>query len=228
MSIAGLCQNRPVAARSRRRPTGSLPTGARRWKCRPRWATIACGAPEVHLRECWEVKVGCRRTACMLAGSALGLGYLPLAPGTWGSLGAVAAYLAVCVAGGGRTANMVLPAAIALGLAAGVPLAGACQRRCGLSDPPAFVLDEVVGQWTTLILFVPAFNTDGLPRLLVLAGVAFAAFRIMDILKPWPVRRLEKLPGGWGVMLDDVLAGLFAAALSWGVAIVLGFMRVRP
>ncbi|NTV81952.1 MAG: phosphatidylglycerophosphatase A, partial [Candidatus Aminicenantes bacterium] len=75
----------------------------------------------------------------------------------------------------------------------------------GRPDPGRIVIDEVVGQLLAL-----AF----LPGAWVPVAVAFALFRFFDIIKPWPIRRLERLPGGWGIMADDVGAGLAAAVLG--------------
>jgi phosphatidylglycerophosphatase A len=68
-------------------------------------------------------------------------------------------------------------------------------------DPSMVVIDEIVGMWVSLFL---------LPRGLLVAGFSFIAFRVFDILKPFPARQLEKLPNGWGIMLDDVVAGFYA------------------
>jgi phosphatidylglycerophosphatase A len=68
-------------------------------------------------------------------------------------------------------------------------------------DPSMVVIDEIVGMWVSLFL---------LPRGILLVGCAFIAFRIFDILKPFPARQLEKIPNGWGIMLDDIVAGFYA------------------
>ncbi|HEX4131905.1 MAG TPA: phosphatidylglycerophosphatase A [Pirellulales bacterium] len=80
-------------------------------------------------------------------------------------------------------------------------------------DPSAFVLDEVAGQALALA-FVPA---EGIVELLVLCVAAFVFFRLFDVLKPWPIKHLERLPGGWGICADDMLAGVYAGAASWCV-----------
>jgi phosphatidylglycerophosphatase A len=87
----------------------------------------------------------------------------------------------------------------------------ASSRTCrisGLKDPQKVVIDEVSGQ---LIALVPvALSPAHVPVI-----AAFALFRLFDIFKPYPIRKLESLPGGLGVMADDALAGLYAAALIW-------------
>jgi phosphatidylglycerophosphatase A len=129
-----------------------------------------------------------------LAGSGLGLGLIPVAPGTFGTLAGVA--LAVALPG-----DAALAAAAAFLLVAGVPLASAADRPHAGRDPPLFVLDEVAGYLLCVI---------GLPRAWWCLAVAFVAFRVFDIAKPWPVRAAERLPGGLGVMADDVVAAAFA------------------
>ena len=78
----------------------------------------------------------------------------------------------------------------------------------GEKDPSRVVIDEVAGQWLGLLML-----PDGT---LYIAG-AFILFRFLDILKPWPIRQLEQFPKGWGVMLDDMLAGLLTLGLIQGV-----------
>lgn len=121
----------------------------------------------------------------------------PFAPGTAGTLGGVA--LAAVL----PDPYWVLGAITALVLL-GVPLARLAERTEGRADPGSFVLDEVAG-YLVALLWLPA----GTERWLVLA-LAFVAFRIFDISKPWPVRSLERLPRGWGVMADDLAAGVYA------------------
>lgn len=83
-------------------------------------------------------------------------------------------------------------------------LCGRAEKVLGRRDDQRIVLDEVVGFWTAV-----AF----LPRTLRVLGLGFALFRVLDVLKPYPCRRLERLPGGWGVVGDDVGAGIFANLL---------------
>ena len=88
-------------------------------------------------------------------------------------------------------------------------------ERVGLKDPGIVVVDEVLGQWVTLL---------ALPFTPATAALGFLLFRAMDIVKPWPARDLERLPGGWGIMADDVAAGVYAhlalrvGLLVWPVA----------
>ena len=182
------------------------------------------------------------RVALWIA-TGLGLGYLPIAPGTWGSLGGVA--LAILI-----PAMVLIPVpfdqitsikqfinltvALQWGLAIAVSLIGVwashkAERHFNQHDPGQVVVDEISGQMLTFLFAAPAsglvlfgFELVGpspaaLQRFVnwkyLLAG--FILFRIFDIVKPWPIRRLEKLPGGWGIMADDWLAGIYAAVVLW-------------
>ena len=135
--------------------------------------------------------------------SVLGLGYLPLAPGTWASAGAAAVYVLVYWTLPGPVGTILLGGAAVLCFVAGVALGPWAQEHYERQDPRPFVLDDVVGQWLTCLLFRSgtAFGT---------AIAAFIVFRVFDILKPYPIRKLERLPGGWGIMLDDVGAAVYA------------------
>ena len=134
-----------------------------------------------------------------------GLGYVPVGPG---SAGAAAGALLVIAAGGLPIASPWVSAVVG-GLAllmfvGGVPAATAAELYFGRKDPGAVVVDEVVGQMIALIAS-PRPGVEGLI-------VAFLIFRVFDVIKPFPARRLEHLPGGWGIMLDDVAAGLWSLA----------------
>ena len=125
-----------------------------------------------------------------------GSGRIPKAPGTAGSVVGALLYLAVKDLGlswyGGVLAAVIL---------AGTWAAGAADRFLGTKDSPSIVIDEIAGLLVTMTL-VP-FSWGGL-----LAG--FALFRLFDILKPWPIMQLQRVPGGPGVMLDDIVAGVYA------------------
>jgi len=130
-----------------------------------------------------------------------GSGRLPGAPGTWGSLTALP-FAWVIMGVGGPLA--LASAALAL-FAIGWPVSSAYARRLGRGDPGEVVVDEVVGLWLTLIVA---------PLDPVIFAIGFVFFRILDILKPWPVSFIErKFSGGLGIMLDDVIAGAIAAAI---------------
>lgn len=130
----------------------------------------------------------------------LGAGLMPRAPGTWGALLAVPLYL-VLHPYGQVTYVLVVGAAFC----AGVYLSGRTARALGVHDHAAIVIDEVVGMLVTWTGARPGWTV-------ILVG--FVLFRLFDILKPWPIRRIDEgLKGGMGIMLDDLLAGLMAAAV---------------
>jgi phosphatidylglycerophosphatase A len=138
-----------------------------------------------------------------------GSGLAPVAPGTAGTL--VAVPLAWMLKGLPLAAYAAL---IILGLLLGVWVCDRVGKRLGVTDHGALVWDEFVGYWIA-VAFVPN------EAAWLLGG--FALFRVLDILKPWPVRLLERrLSGGWGVMMDDVAAGLMSAALLWFAGRLLG------
>jgi phosphatidylglycerophosphatase A len=128
-------------------------------------------------------------------------------PGTYGSVAAVLLWGAF--AWFAHPAPHLLLAAllagIALALLFGVPAATIAARQSGRHDPGFVVIDEVAGQWITLL-----FSPPDWPHALL----ALLLFRLFDIVKPFPVRRLERLPEGWGIVFDDVAAGLYALGIA--------------
>ncbi len=131
-------------------------------------------------------------------------GRIPFMPGTWGSLAAVllAPWLFLPLPLWGRILALLLLFVLG-GLAATV-----VERRLGTADPGRVIIDEVLGQW---LVFLP-FANCGFWEL----AAGLALFRLFDIAKPPPIRSSEHwLPEGFGVMLDDVLAGLYAMAPLW-------------
>jgi phosphatidylglycerophosphatase A len=136
-----------------------------------------------------------------------GAGFGKPGPGTWGSVAAVllwAAY-AKLLHPAPHTLLLVLLAGIALTLILGIPAATIAARESGREDPGFVVIDEVSGQWIAL-LFSPVDWRHAL--------IALILFRLFDITKPFPARQLENLPGGWGIVLDDVAAGLYALGVA--------------
>jgi phosphatidylglycerophosphatase A len=139
-------------------------------------------------------------------GTFFGTGLLRPGPGSWGS--AAAALLWLGAAKGLHLAPAPLgwltSAAALCAIAIGVPAATRVERESERQDPGHVVIDEVAGQWIALI-----YSRVNLSHLL--AGFLF--FRLFDIVKPWPARQLESMPAGWGIMLDDVAAGVYALLL---------------
>lgn len=127
------------------------------------------------------------------------VGYVPLAPGTAGSVVGLVCFAALRMFGGAWSELALLVAVTGCGVWA----ATAAERHFGRSDPGAIVIDEVAGVLLTL-LWLPV-TWQG-------AAAGFLLFRLFDIVKPFPARLAERLGGGWGVMADDLVAGAYAHA----------------
>jgi phosphatidylglycerophosphatase A len=125
------------------------------------------------------------------------VGFAPVAPGTVGSFAALALYAAVRWLG----SPLVEAATIAVVFVAGVWSATRTEKILGISDPGPVVIDEVLGMLVTLAALPLGWGG-------IAAG--FVLFRIFDVIKPYPAGRLESAPGGWGIMLDDAMAGVYA------------------
>jgi phosphatidylglycerophosphatase A len=133
----------------------------------------------------------------LLLATAGGLGLSPVAPGTFGTLAGV--LLAYLLSGTGTAFPFAVAGCVVLLYVVGRPLARWAERRSPTGDPGWFVLDEVLGY-----LVCVAWTTP--PSLLALV-CAFVFFRVFDVLKPPPVRQLERVPGADGILLDDLAAG---------------------
>lgn len=136
-----------------------------------------------------------------VAGTFFGVGLLRPGPGTWASAATTALWY---FAARQLPPELRIPVALAVAAlvtAVGIPAATVVERESGRHDPSFVVLDEVAGQMLALVAAPLRWKS-------LIAG--FILFRVFDIVKPPPVRRLEKLPGGAGIMLDDVGAGLYA------------------
>jgi phosphatidylglycerophosphatase A len=136
-----------------------------------------------------------------------GAGFGTPGPGTWGSVAAVLLWAAYAKLAHPtpHTLLIALLIGIVLSIALGVPAATIAARESGREDPGFVVIDEVAGVWIAL-LFSPV---DWLHAL-----IALVLFRIFDITKPFPARQLENLPEGWGIVFDDVAAGLYALGVA--------------
>jgi phosphatidylglycerophosphatase A len=132
-----------------------------------------------------------------------GTGFLPVVPGSCASLAALPLAALLVWLGG---SILVLAAGAAL-FVIGMWAADAYMDAVKVHDPPAIVVDEVVGQWLTLAL---------LPLDPLVYALGFVLFRILDVLKPWPANFIDRaVTGGFGVMLDDVVAGAYAGGAVW-------------
>jgi len=150
-------------------------------------------------------KAGRTRAAWAL-GTFFGAGYFPKGPGTAGSVAAILIAWPLMIAGLTPLGFAVLSVAA---LAPAIWAADVVARESGRKDPQIVVVDEVLGQWLTL---------GGATRLnwrSLLIGLVL--FRIFDILKPQPVRSLERIPGGAGIVLDDMMAGVYGAVVLFGL-----------
>jgi phosphatidylglycerophosphatase A len=136
-----------------------------------------------------------------LIGTWFGCGFVPFGPGTVGSLAALLIAIVLHVnSGAGRGTFLVFAALL---LIPGVWAAGAVAKRENRVDPHIVVVDEVIGQWITLA----GASTLNWKSWLA----AFVLFRLLDIWKPPPARQFESLPGGIGIVADDVMAGIYGA-----------------
>jgi len=171
-----------------------------------------------------------------LAIATCGVGYLPLAPGTWGSLVGIGVYALVRGAamqfffsvGAGRNFNLLhvyygtiaieLVAILAISLA-GTWAASRTEKLSGKKDPGKVVIDEVAGQFIALIPVPFVLETAWWTAIL-----AFILFRFFDIIKPYPARRLESLEAGLGIMADDIIAGIYAGIVVAVLVVISWFL----
>ena len=132
-----------------------------------------------------------------------GTGLLPWAPGSWASLSALPCAWLLMLAGG----PWLLLAATLIVFVAGIWAAERYMAAVGIHDPTAIVVDEIAGQWLTLAIA---------PLDPLAYAIGFFLFRVFDVLKPWPVSWLDRrVGGGFGVMIDDVGAALYAGGALW-------------
>ncbi len=140
-----------------------------------------------------------------LIATGCGIGNIPIASGSWASLAALpVGWLIASTVG-----SLWLIAAGLLALAAGLWASARYCQASGEKDPSRVVIDEIAGQWLAL---APIVYPDP-----VLYAIAFFAFRLFDIFKPWPAGWIDRdMPGAPGVMLDDIVAGIYAAVVVYG------------
>jgi phosphatidylglycerophosphatase A len=135
------------------------------------------------------------RAAALAIATCFGVGYVPFAPGTAGSLAGLLLWVVL------PGSQWVQVAAIALGFAAGAWAAGEAERHFRSTDPGPVVIDEVMGMLVSLFLIPVGWAG---------AVLGFIWFRVFDVFKPYPANRFEHLPGGVGVMADDFMAAVYA------------------
>jgi|TARA_B100001013_G_C24619593_1_gene446664 phosphatidylglycerophosphatase A len=128
------------------------------------------------------------------------VGYLPFAPGTWGSVFAILLWWVLL-----KDLNTyIFGAIIIIFLLIGIVVSNIIIDQSGDHDPSHIIIDELVGQWLALFLIPDGFFN---------IAISFILFRFFDIIKPWPIRLIEKFPKGLGVMSDDLTAGLITLIL---------------
>lgn len=133
-----------------------------------------------------------------IIGSGFYTGYIPVASGTFGSLAALIIYFIP----GFEHPEIIIPAIVVF-FAFGVFLSAKFEKIYG-EDPAECTVDEVVGTWIALLF---------LPKTFGIAITSFLLWRILDITKPFPANKSEDLPGGWGIMMDDVISGFYTLIL---------------
>jgi len=153
-------------------------------------------------------KLGQSRTLWAWAvATFFGAGFGKPGPGTWGSVAAVLIWSAYSGLAhpAPQTLLFALLIGIVLSIGLGVPAATIAARESGRHDPGFVVVDEVAGQWIALLFSPPGWKS---------ALIALILFRLFDITKPPPARQLERMPAGWGIVFDDVAAGLYALLVA--------------
>lgn len=144
-----------------------------------------------------------------LIATSFGAGFLPVAPGTWGALVAVILWLPLYLWASTAVTVAVTAVAAVLYCGAGIWASNIAEKFWG-EDPVVACADETVGQWVALLAVTPACPWWEIVT-------AFVLFRFFDIFKPLGIRRTERLPGGYGMMADDVVAGIYSAAILLAV-----------
>ena len=134
------------------------------------------------------------------------LGKVPFAPGSWGSLGAM--FLWIFLPSSYILQMIMIIVLFSIGVISSKKMAAAMNDY----DPSEVVIDEAVGMWIALFM---------LPHSIAIYSMAFILFRIFDIFKPSYIYRVQNLPGGWGIMMDDVLAGIIAWLICQGLLTIL-------
>ena len=144
-----------------------------------------------------------------LIATGAGVGKLPIAPGTWASIVAIPVASLLYILGG----TWLLSVTIFLGFVIGIFVSSYQAQKLDDNDPSEVVIDEFIGMWLSILPIASDW------RYYI---IAILLFRFADIFKPWPCKAVERLPGGLGIMMDDIIAGLYAGILVSVIAVWFG------
>ena len=135
---------------------------------------------------------------------------MPIASGTWGSMPIAVIFGLLCYFSiSALTISLTMIAISVLASSVCIVFGPEAIKATGKKDPSEVVADEAAGQAVTF-LAIPFLSGN---KIIITTAIGFLLFRIFDIIKPWPCRRLEKLPAGWGILADDLAAGVYAAVI---------------
>jgi phosphatidylglycerophosphatase A len=146
-----------------------------------------------------------------LIGSGFYTGYIPFASGTFGSLAGLCIYYIP-----GFEQNFILIPVLIIVIFYGIYVGSKFEKVYG-KDPAECTIDEVVGMWITLLF---------LPKKIIFSIIAFFVWRILDIIKPYPARQLEELNGGLGIMIDDIVAGIYSLIVVHLIVLVFFYSKL--
>ena len=147
-----------------------------------------------------------------------GTGLLKPASGTWGSLPPVVLAFLIGLTSTPWAIHVAMAIIVIASSIVCIAYGPWAEQRWGRKDPGEVVIDEFAGQALTLLMIPWVWILPSISCLAIACGIAFIAFRILDILKPPPISSLQSLPAGWGVLVDDLLAGLLAGIACWILA----------
>jgi phosphatidylglycerophosphatase A len=143
--------------------------------------------------------------------SCFGLGWLPVAPGSWGSLPSAIIFGLTCYFGGSAAILVSLMVAlIVAGSVVCVKFSYVAVAATGNEDPNEVVADEIAGQALTFLVMPLLMADVSGYQIVSIVALGYFLFRLFDTVKPWPSYRLEELPAGWGILADDLMAGVYA------------------
>jgi phosphatidylglycerophosphatase A len=143
--------------------------------------------------------------------SCFGLGWLPVAPGSWGSLPSAIIFGLACYFGGSVAIMVSLMVALIIaGSFVCVKFSYVAVAATGNKDPNEVVADEIAGQALTFLAMPLLMTNVSGGQIVSIVVLGYFLFRLFDTVKPWPSYRLEELPAGWGILADDLMAGVYA------------------